>query len=154
MASSVSEILGEPTPLLIAGRVCKIRRLSVAEVMATMEREVLDEYVARMKEIAATLSDSDRVEYLVRMTQEAPSGTALSMRAAQRLGSIVGIVRLFGMALVPEYGPDGKPLPVPDIVVATHNNKPLVASLTKAMVGIEVKEVGKENPLPPMPTAP
>ena len=144
MATSVSEALNMPVPILIGDRICKLRRLNIATVYGQLEQEVLEEYVTRMRDIAKDLTGSDKVDYLVQMSQAMPSGSVLAGMASQRIGSMSGLMRLFAMSLVPEAGKDGQPLPMPDLIPLLSENKDLIRQLTKAIVGIEVKAVKPE----------
>lgn len=151
--ANVSDMINTPVPIVLGGVIRKLRRLPIADVFGQFEQDILNEYTARMLKVASELTGTDKVNYLVQMSQAMPEGSLLAQLAAQRSGSLSGLVKLFKQSLVPEADGDGKPLPDPDIVSLVNENPDLIRQLSKAMVGIEAKavkaEVSAEGPLPP-----
>lgn len=149
--ATVSDMINTPAPIVLGGVVRKLRRLSVAEVFGQMEQDILEEYAEQMQKVAGTLSGKDKVDYLVQMSQGVPTGSALAGKAAERMGSLRGLAKLFKMSLLVEADKDGRPLPDPDLLSLVNENPDLVRQLSKAMVGIEATMVklegGKEDPL-------
>ena len=96
---ALNELVNAPVVISLAGRDFQVARLSVSEIWASAENEVISRYHKTVSSIAKNLTGQDKLDYLRDATRHVPSGNELADQRGEWLNSIEGVAYLLQIAL-------------------------------------------------------
>ena len=102
MGEELWQVLNEPIEIELSGRKWKARMLPLKSVFAWAESKAVNEAIANIQAVAASLSGKDKVDYLVGATKDLPSGRELQEKASAKLYSLDAMTELFFQSLKPD----------------------------------------------------
>ena len=100
MSTNIIELSNEPINFEIGGRTLKIQRLNLKEVFGYFEKQIKEQHLKNIKDVASVFTDSaDRMKYLTQATKEMPNKVELQRMAQDYLSSEAGIADLLQIGL-------------------------------------------------------